>query len=1244
MQIKILGGSGLHASERKAVAAMEKSLRSSWFAYASLLVVDDQGSMDIDVLIITHDRLLLVELKEWNGNLESSDGKWFVNGKYRSKSPYETKRVHALRLNKLLEQELKHKLGYYPLVEAHVVLCGSATPKNLSTSEKRFVHSLEEFLQIGTVDGYERITADQSNAIKTVFEIHKNPRPNSDKSLPQLKEFFAGPRIQPKRFVQFDFVANEECWFDHRNGLYKEYKGIHQESPNLKALIRRWDLNRLGTVNATQSQWESVVLREARVLNHVKESGNQLEEYMLRPISPLTVEDVNEDVSETYELRRSYQRLDEFIAKGVKKWSKEERADLVRALLAPFSELHGLGLAHRDIDGHNLWYASEQSSIIISGLATAFFPEKGTIKDLRKLLQSSYLKMPEDLYAVDGDIQDPYRQDVYMLGLLAYQICFFGQKPAKEDELYIWKTAEDDPFEEVLNNWFEKALDLDPGSRFSNASEMLSAFNFITQEVIDSREERFEVYDELISNGFVKYGWNVFSIFQNYRPMDGENPGAGNKLVYRSKPEETVFLCKVWTQIQISPDTTSLNRRLLQLKKKMEFMADQKLPLPDVHDYGLLEGGGLYVVTKYVEGETWSGELIHTLNEEARYKLANLLVDSVDRLHKKHISHGDIQPKNIVITADADQEFCYSVTLIDSIDIGPEFEVYNTEYGPTNPAITDAFGRDRFACYKLVREIFGKDIPLEVAEEIERGFSAPDGVPPSLLALEQALQWPDVKDIHETKKAIEILWGSKEFPESQIEVEQIDGCYQFNCRWDKRKNGILQCYITGISSQIQIAIDVEARSVSRIKFIENVSIGEVVSASAKSSEKIEEIVTIRRGNFDKDKEKALIDIVMDLETVIDELDKKYGNIESLELIASETEGDSFRNIKPVELWEALMSTEHDVLQCVEVDSSEIEENKNGNIVVQYKMANGASLNFEEDDQIFVSLKGDDSHLGELNWSETNLDSLSFRPTKAFVRKLVSKGSILNLESIRSKASRDRREKALSRVINRESVIKDLADYFDKSGGAQRIKYFDLVSEEDIRANYDTDSLKMNDKQIVAFQNLLSYGPVGVLQGPPGTGKTAFVSKFIHFLLDKCSVRNILLVGQSHTAVDTVAVKAREIFASRGISLDVVRIGHDSMIDEALLDAHPAALQRKIRQKFHRDYDQRIANLSEHLMLPEDLVKAIASLHRTINPLMTSYKHLESISNVSFQQNDDTTSGIESERLLNQAINPVINSI
>ncbi|MCZ5512621.1 nuclease-related domain-containing protein [Escherichia coli] len=74
MKYQIVGGAGLHRSETKTVDMMVKQLPDSWFGYAGLVVTDSQGSMEIDMLIITADRLLLVELKEWNGNITFEGG------------------------------------------------------------------------------------------------------------------------------------------------------------------------------------------------------------------------------------------------------------------------------------------------------------------------------------------------------------------------------------------------------------------------------------------------------------------------------------------------------------------------------------------------------------------------------------------------------------------------------------------------------------------------------------------------------------------------------------------------------------------------------------------------------------------------------------------------------------------------------------------------------------------------------------------------------------------------------------------------------------------------------------------------------------------------------------------------------------------------------------------------------------------------------------------------------------------
>ena len=95
--------------------------------------------MEFDLIIVTHDRVLVIELKNWRGKLTSYDGNWYIDGKYRSKSPYHTKRDQALRLKNILQTHLSHDLGYVPFVEAHVVLCGRRPliichPANSSTS------------------------------------------------------------------------------------------------------------------------------------------------------------------------------------------------------------------------------------------------------------------------------------------------------------------------------------------------------------------------------------------------------------------------------------------------------------------------------------------------------------------------------------------------------------------------------------------------------------------------------------------------------------------------------------------------------------------------------------------------------------------------------------------------------------------------------------------------------------------------------------------------------------------------------------------------------------------------------------------------------------------------------------------------------------------------------------------------------------------------------------------------------
>lgn len=1227
MKIKILGANGLHASENRAVSKMEETFRDSWYGYAGLLIVDDQGSMDIDVLIITHDRLLLVELKEWNGDLEDIGGQWYINGSSRGKSPYATKRVHAIRLKNLLEKELKHRLGYFPSVEAHVVLCGSSTPEKISNSEKRFVHTLDDFLKISSSDSnYEAIVAE--NKVANFFKTG-TPRPNSDKCLTVFHDFFSGSRVRPKQLKVHHFIAEETPWFTHRIQLYKEFKGIHEESAHELALMRRWDFSQLGTGFATQNQWADIALKESRIFAYACDKNSRLDEYLLRPKMSLGKDDITEDVTEIYEIRRTYIRLDDFINGHINQHNTESRLDLVRALLVPFAELHSIGIGHRDVDGHNLWFASEQASIVVSGFATAFFPEKGTIKDLREQLQSSNLKLPEDTYRTEGEILDAFRQDVFMLATIAYRICFKGQTLKKDDDgILVWQELKPDDFEGLLNSWFIKALSFEPRDRFANAAEMLSKFNEITG-LPSSLADDSSVFDAVMAGDFVKRGWDIIDLSEKYPLASGGNRSrAGGTTKYRTFVDDSEAYIKIWQQVKAQQNQAGENRRILRFRQRIEHIEKSNIPTPKIIDYGLLESGGLYIITRIESGQLWNKAILEIEDSEHRLQVAISLVTTMIELHEQGLSHGDIHPDNILLAnttidlpSDTDTVKQPSIILLDMLDFGEQTEPFNLEYGPSNPAAADAEERDRFAVYKMVKELIeGDDFPV-ITEEINRGFDSPSGIPVALSPLQEALKTaliPKSIEIISPETILNFIWNDRSFPDSDFELEHDGEIYHCNTVWDRNNPELLRCYLTSVGSLLTITFDPEQRQIRDVRFKPDIPLSEVVQASKKSQEQLNCKIVIKRGSPEPSSNRAILNFLLGLDSVLTLLEEKFSPQEDV-TTEDELESESM----PIrDIWKTLAETEKETLLAVEIGDTEIQENSNGRLLIPYINNSGRTFDFEVDDRIFVKEEGEENNLGELDVYQTNADFLALIPKRTQLQKHLKKGNILQLESLRNKASRDRRHKALERVLDNAAVIHRLMDYFDIKIAPDLVQLEDEPDDQMI-ARYNSNGIKLNSKQEEAFRQLTARGPLGVLQGPPGTGKTAFISIFIHHLFHDLGASNILLVGQSHTSVDNVAKKVREVCKDHTTELSVVRIGHEKMIATELLDAHTRALQRKMRHQFHREYDQRICTFARSLVLPDSFVREVAAVHRNISPLLdTLRKCVEEINSKAVQSEKD----------------------
>ena len=1206
MQI-VVRGNGLHKSETSALDQMQKHLRESWFGYASVLVADKQGSMEFDLIVVTHDRVLVVELKEWHGKLTNYDGNWIITTprgeQNRGKSAYHRKRDQGYRLAAILKKEIGHKLSYDPYVEAHVVLCGSATPEHLPEGERKYVHTLENFLKIAG-NGYESFVQ-QVRMIK--FDEMGRPRPN--KAQPIFDSFFRGNRVELAEFQYLEYTAAHAPDRVHDQHLFSEYPATNAGPPIGKAMMRRWDLAALGLAFHDDETWRRVVTREDFVFRTASAANSPLEDFLLRPLSPMVEDNITSDCVELFEIRKNTQRLEQHLNLHGHKWSVDDRLDLTKALLAPFAEMHSMGFAHRDIDTQNLWYSQDSRIVLASSFHAAFVPDKGTVKDLAERLKSSTALLPEDVYASQGDVLSPFAKDVYLLALVAHKICFHSAKFVLEEGICVWRSVASDPFDGKLDGFFAKAMDLEQKNRFANATEMLAEFNTLAIGKPLQYDDTQEVMQEIAKGDFVKADWSPYMLMSYFPPAPGISPiGTAEKVVYRCVFDSEAALFKFWPKAVVDLKNPGTNRRILRMRKRIEQTLEDELPLPALLTHGMFAGGnGLFVVTRFEQGTSWP-EFVTTLdNLEQKLEAASALCNLLINVHGRDFAHGDLHPGNILVRP-SDEGEPLSLMFIDALDFGDTSDPYNIEYGPTNPASTDSFGRDCYALYQIVGELLGAEAPKSLVTELALAKEQPNGIPvaidplnESLKAALEALRKPKAPELPALKFVADVF----RWPTEETLLQGRESAYYLQVERADRNPDQLYIRLTALDKRLAFNFDPVHQTLSS-PWLSDVSFSDYISAGHKAQATFVQPIVVQKGISTKATDEAFVRFLLSQEPVQSFL-KKPEPVSGEEESGEESDEFADQNIRPSAIWKAMLETEGDQLMRVEIENATFEESASGALLIPYVPQNGQDLDFNEDaGDIGIFLEGENRPFGEVVAEECSSTRMAVRMFSAGIRGVKQKltpGTELIFESKLNNASRERRKKAMERVLNGVSRIAHLPAYFDQAGALQSKVTGKIPDEAAIRGRYDSDKEQLNPRQVIAFQRAISEGPIGVLQGPPGTGKTAFVTKLIHYLFENELAGNILLVGQSHASVDTVALKARELCSELGTDVSVIRLGHESAIDDQMLQCHSSSIQRQIRFKFQREYEKRINALSSRLMLSQDLVEELAKLHRSISPLL-----------------------------------------
>lgn len=151
---------------------------------------------------------------------------------------------------------------------------------------------------------------------------------------------------------------------------------------------------------------------------------------------------------------------------------------------------------------------------------------------------------------------------------------------------------------------------------------------------------------------------------------------------------------------------------------------------------------------------------------------------------------------------------------------------------------------------------------------------------------------------------------------------------------------------------------------------------------------------------------------------------------------------------------------------------------------------------------------------------------------------------------------------MKRVLAGGGLIPSLVDYFDPD--IERMPKQDVAIDLADLGEYD-----LNASQEEALRTALSYGPISLLQGPPGTGKTKFIASFVHLLLSRGLARNILLVSQSHEAVNNAMDKVAGSLRASSMDVSMVRVGLQSMVSPGLRSVQEDSLRQRYREVLTR---------------------------------------------------------------------------
>ena len=196
-------------------------------------------------------------------------------------------------------------------------------------------------------------------------------------------------------------------------------------------------------------------------------------------------------------------------------------------------------------------------------------------------------------------------------------------------------------------------------------------------------------------------------------------------------------------------------------------------------------------------------------------------------------------------------------------------------------------------------------------------------------------------------------------------------------------------------------------------------------------------------------------------------------------------------------------------------------------------------------------------------------------------------------------------------LARQRTAIDLISVMDES--EPNLKSW-LTKPESIQASSEVAEIEMISKDLdeskqIAVRSSLGNSPIHLIQGPPGTGKTEFIAEVVGQFLIRNPLARILIVSQTHVAVDNVL----ERLALQGVE-DMVRLapksnaGIDSSVLHLTLWNQMDSWVKKIRNQCKKNLELEVGKLGISLKDLETVYKLKEA--RSITLIVEHYKKIK----------------------------------